>query len=128
MWRFRRDDAKTGAVLLEHVGPDVTVEFREESSPPRVLPGMRHDVVPWDERPTPPEWGSYRQRGVAQGVPIMVRRLSRGAWVQALWDLRDEGSVLAAQCWTVWRRGSEHAQSRARQRQSAGNGTCDIRC
>ena len=88
VWRFRRDDAKTGTVLLEHVGPDATVEFTE-AGPPRVLPGVRHDVVPRDERPTPPEWGSYRQRGVAQGVPIMVRRTWKDSWVRATEALRE---------------------------------------
>ena len=73
VWRFRQDNVKTGLVLLEHVGPDATVELTE-GSPPRVVPGIRHDIVPRDERPVPPEWGSYRQRGEAQGVPIMVRR------------------------------------------------------
>ena len=87
VWRFRRGDKKTGAVLLEHVGPDTTVEFAE-ATPPRVLPGMRHDIVPRDERPAPPEWGSYRQRGVAQGVPIMVRRMIQGQPVQATSNAR----------------------------------------
>ncbi len=74
MWRFRQDDPKTGPVLLELVGPDATVELVHDA-PPRVVPGIQRGIVPLDERPTPPEWGSYRQRGEAQGVPIMVRGL-----------------------------------------------------
>ena len=74
-WRLR--DTETSELLAEYVGGDATIELLGATSDTVVVhKGFRTDIVPPLARPVPADWGLYRRRGVALGMPIMVRACS----------------------------------------------------
>ena len=75
VWHVR--DADTGELWLKYVGKDATIELLGPAANTAIIhKGYRPDILPPLTRPVPAEWGSYRQRGEAQSLPIMVRYLA----------------------------------------------------